>query len=71
MSPNILEDLFNSTETSPCIVKLGNGLESLGLYQVGKQLPTFLYLFHSTLIPLTYKKLTNNNQFEKLCMQLS
>ncbi|KAL3841723.1 hypothetical protein ACJMK2_019829 [Sinanodonta woodiana] len=77
MSPNILEDLFNSTETSPCIVKLRHGLESLGLYQVGRQLPTFQYLFRSTLIPLTYKKLTslvqpqfseegtNNNQFEK------
>ncbi|KAK3582129.1 hypothetical protein CHS0354_017240 [Potamilus streckersoni] len=37
MSPNILEDLFNSTETSPCIVKLRNGLESLGLLPGGRR----------------------------------
>ncbi|KAL3871117.1 hypothetical protein ACJMK2_039136 [Sinanodonta woodiana] len=67
MSPTIPEDLFNSAETSPCIVKLWNGLETLGLYQVGGQLPTFQYLFCLTLIPLTYKNEegTNNNQSEK------
>ncbi|XP_028414357.1 uncharacterized protein LOC114537514 [Dendronephthya gigantea] len=46
LSPNDLQDLFTAEKPSTCLENLRCGFAKLGLHQIGKALPTFLFLLH-------------------------
>ncbi|XP_028409260.1 uncharacterized protein LOC114531853 [Dendronephthya gigantea] len=46
--PDNLQELFFSESPSRCLQSLRRGLEKLGVYQIGKAIPSFLYLFHES-----------------------
>ncbi|XP_070560094.1 uncharacterized protein [Ptychodera flava] len=45
MNSNTVEELFHSSDPSPCILNLRNGLAKLGIYQICVGIPTFIHLF--------------------------
>ena len=46
MAEDLLQDIFVSEEreVSPCVLKLREGLDSLGIHMFGRRFPLFLYL---------------------------
>uniref|UniRef100_A0A7M5UM64 HECT domain-containing protein n=1 Tax=Clytia hemisphaerica TaxID=252671 RepID=A0A7M5UM64_9CNID len=53
-----LTSVFGPRSEKPCIQELQLGLSEVGIYQIGRSLPTFLHLFRGGLQPLTVKRLT-------------
>ena len=45
-SSDDLQELFMAEHPSKCLKNLRNGFAKIGLYLIGKALPTFLYLLH-------------------------
>ncbi|KAJ8299975.1 LOW QUALITY PROTEIN: hypothetical protein KUTeg_021494 [Tegillarca granosa] len=83
LGPDILQKLFSKDEQDECIMMLRKGLNSLGIYTISTELPSFVYLFQSSVTSLTFRMLTamlkplfspdgsNNNMLEKkvlLCL---
>ncbi|XP_061170625.1 uncharacterized protein LOC133180021 [Saccostrea echinata] len=58
LEPEVIQKIFSDSTDHPCITSLRQGLETLGLYTIGMQLPSFLYLFQKHSIPLTFRMLT-------------
>ncbi|XP_061168808.1 uncharacterized protein LOC133178056 [Saccostrea echinata] len=58
LEPDVIQKIFSDSTDHPCITSLRQGLETLGLYTIGMQLPSFLYLFQKHSIPLTFRMLT-------------
>ncbi|XP_062572412.1 uncharacterized protein LOC134234367 [Saccostrea cucullata] len=58
LEPEIIQKIFSDSMDHPCITSLRKGLETLGLYTIGMQLPSFLYLFQRHSTPLTFRMLT-------------
>ncbi|KAJ8309731.1 hypothetical protein KUTeg_011596 [Tegillarca granosa] len=77
LGPDILQKLFSKDEQDECIMMLRKGLNSLGIYTISTELPSFVYLFQSSVTSLTFRMLTamlkplfspdgsNNNMLEK------
>lgn len=58
MSPDDLQDLLHSDSPSKCIQNLRTGFAKLGLYEIGKALPSFFNLLHqSPAVLLSRRKL--------------
>lgn len=58
LSPDNLQELFIAETASKCLESLRKGFAKVGLYQIGKVMPTFLYLLHPSQMPsLSRRKL--------------
>ncbi|XP_056003517.1 uncharacterized protein LOC125657381 [Ostrea edulis] len=58
LDPDVIQKIFSDSTDNPCITSLRGGLETLGLYSICMQLPSFLYLFQKHSLPLTFRMLT-------------
>ncbi|KAJ8310422.1 hypothetical protein KUTeg_012287, partial [Tegillarca granosa] len=58
LGPDILQKLFSKDEQDECIMMLRKGLNSLGIYTISTELPSFVYLFQSSVTSLIFRMLT-------------
>ncbi len=56
LSPDDLQELFMGEDPSKCLKSLRKGFAKVGLYQIGKALPTFVNLLHPSNVSLLSRR---------------